>query len=199
MQCTVKKTLEEIVNTKNDVIVQVKENQPTIYSETVGITQECECISQDYERLDVGHGRKVFRRARVFEPSKVLKSTCSEWKEVKCIVEIKRIRQEYDTQAKKYKEATIELSYYLSTRKLTAKKFLKVIKDHWKIENKNHYVKDVTMNEDKSRIRKNPTVFAILRSFVLNIFRLNNYQNIALAIFSVGINLDKLLALKGIC
>lgn len=198
MQCTAKKTLEKIVSTNNDVIVQVKDNQPMIYSEAVGITQECECLSQDYERLDAGHNRLVSRRARIFEVTEVLKNTCSEWKEVKYVIEIRRIRKEFDTQAKKYKETTIELSYYLSTIKLTAKKFLKLIKDHWKIENKNHHVKDVTLNEDKSRIRKNPTIFAIIRSFVLNIFRINNYQNIALAIFSVGINLDKLLSLKGI-
>jgi predicted transposase YbfD/YdcC len=197
-QCIVKKTLEEIVNTKNDAIVQIKRSQPTIYSETIGITEQEECISQYYERIDKGHGRIVSRRARVFEVPKVLKNTCSEWKEVKCIIEVKRVRKEFDTKAKEHEEPTVEYSYYVSTRKFTAVTFLKAIKDHWKIENKNHYVKDVTMNEDKSRNRKNPTIFAIIRSFVLNILRLNNFQNISLAIFSAGINLDKLLALKGI-
>jgi hypothetical protein len=59
-------------------------------------------------------------------------------------------------------------------------------------------VKDVTFNEDKSRIRKNPMVFAIIRSFALNILRLNNFKNISLAIFSLGLNFNKLLSLKGI-
>ena len=54
------------------------------------------------------------------------------------------------------------------------------------------------MNEDKSRIRKNPTIFAIIRSIALNILRLNNFGNIALAIFSLGLNFNKLLTLKGI-
>ena len=127
-----------------------------------------------------------------------MKNTCSEWKEVKCVVEIKRTRQEFDTRAKEYKEPSIEHSYYASTRIFTAEMFLKAIRDHWKIENKNHCVKDITMNEDKSRIRRNATVFAIIRSFTLNILRLNNFENISLATFSLSLNLNKLLMLKGI-
>lgn len=76
--------------------------------------------------------------------------------------------------------------------------FLKYIKDYWKIENKNHCVKDVTMNEDKSRIRKSLLIFAILRSIDLNILRMNNFENISLGIFPLGINFNKLLTLIGI-
>jgi predicted transposase YbfD/YdcC len=169
-----------------------------IYSEAIGISQECECISSSYQKHEKSHGRIESRRAKVFEITKLLKNTCDEWKEVKCIIEIKRTRQKFDTSEKKYKEQTIEHSYYASTEIYTAKKFLKYIRNHWKIENSNHYVKDVTMNEDKSRIRKNPMIFAILRSFALNILRTNNFQNISLAIFSLGLNFNKLLTLKGV-
>lgn len=193
-----KKTLEAIGNTNNDAIVQIKGNQKTIYSEAKGIAQQYECISSCHQKAEKGHGRIESRIAKVFEVPEFLKNTCSEWKEVKCIIEIKRTRKKFDTQEKRYKEAVIEYSYYASTKILTAKKFLKVIRAHWKIENKNHYVKDVTMKEDKSRIRKNPAIFAIIRSFVLNILRINNFPNISLAIFSLGLNIDKLLTLKGI-
>lgn len=193
-----KKTLEQIVNTNNNAIVQIKENQSMIYSEAIGITQECECISKDYQRVEKAHGRIELRRTRVFEVIEVLKNTCSEWKEVKCIVEVKRTRQEFDTREKRYKEPSIEYSYYASTEIYSAGKFLKFIRNHWKIENLNHYVKDVTFNEDKSRIRVNPMIFAILRSFALNILRLNKFNNISIARFSNCLNFDKLLTLKGI-
>jgi predicted transposase YbfD/YdcC len=193
-----KKTLEHIVNTKNHAIVQIKDNQSIIYSEAIGISQECECISTDYQKHEKAHGRIESRRARVFEVTKLLKNTCSEWKEVKCIIEIKRTRQEFDTREKRHKEPTIEYSYYASTEIYTARKFLKWIRDHWKIENLNHYVKDVTFNEDKSRIRVNPMIFAILRSFALNILRINNFKNISMARFSNCLNFNKLLSLKGI-
>jgi predicted transposase YbfD/YdcC len=169
-----------------------------IYSEAIGISQECECLSSDYQKSEKAHGRIESRRARVFEVTKLLKSTCSEWKEVKCIIEIKRTRQVLDTREKIYKEPSIEYSYYASTEIYTAKKFLKWIRAHWKIENLNHYVKDVTFNEDKSRIRKNPMIFALLRSFALNILRINNFKNISMARFSNCLNFNKLLTLKGI-
>ncbi len=47
------------------------------------------------------------------------------------------------------------------------------IRDNWKIENTSHYSRDVTMGEDRSRIRMNPGVFARLRSFAFNILKAN--------------------------
>jgi len=48
------------------------------------------------------------------------------------------------------------------------------------------------MNEDKSRIRKNPDIFATLRSFSLNIMRNNNVKNISNAMFRNSLNINKL-------
>lgn len=190
--------MHELVKSNNIGIVQIKENQSMIFSEAVSISQECECMSSYHQRAEKGHGRIDSRRARVFIVPKLLKNTCSEWEEVKCIVEVKRTRKEFDTKEKRYRQVSVKYSYYASTEVFSAKKFLGFIRNHWKIENKNHYVKDVTMKEDKSRIRKSSTVIAILRSFALNILRLNNYENISAAMFSVCLDFNKLLNLKGI-
>jgi len=48
------------------------------------------------------------------------------------------------------------------------------VRMHWGIENKLHYTRDVTLREDASRIRKNPGVFARIRSFAYNILRFNH-------------------------
>jgi len=64
-----------------------------------------------------------------------------------------------------------EKSFYLGTKDLNAKEYWEIIRGHWSIENRNHYVKDVSFNEDSSRIRKNADIFVRLRSFVLNIMR----------------------------
>ncbi|MGI8634676.1 MAG: hypothetical protein ACR2KZ_04665, partial [Segetibacter sp.] len=45
-------------------------------------------------------------------------------------------------------------------------------------ENKNHYVRDVSFNEDAHKIRKKPFNYSILRSFALNVFRYNKIKNI---------------------
>ncbi|MEE3504173.1 hypothetical protein [Acidiphilium acidophilum] len=42
-----------------------------------------------------------------------------------------------------------------------------------------HYTRDVTMGEDRSRIRTNPGVFARLRSFAFNILKVNQTSTLS--------------------
>ena len=56
---------------------------------------------------------------------------------------------------------------------MTAPRAAEAIRSHWKIENTSHYTRDVTLGEDRSRIRTNPGVFARLRSFAFNILKAN--------------------------
>ena len=72
------------------------------------------------------------------------------------------------------------------------------IRNHQGIENRNHHVRDVTMKEDKSRIRTNPHIFARLRSFAINILRKNNVRNISLELFSNCMNLKNVLSYEGV-
>ncbi|MBC7953927.1 MAG: transposase [Rhodospirillaceae bacterium] len=60
------------------------------------------------------------------------------------------------------------------------------IRGHWGIENRNHYVRDVSCDEDKSRIRDNPGIIARARSFALNIMRKNGITNVAQALWNGG-------------
>jgi len=52
---------------------------------------------------------------------------------------------------------------------------------HWSIENRSHYVRDVTFGEDASRIRKGsgPEVMAALRNAAIGFFRATGATNIA--------------------
>ncbi len=86
----------------------------------------------------------------------------------------------------------------ISTTVLSAKEFNMTIRNHWGIENRNHHVRDVTMKEDKSRIRTNPHIFARLRSFAINILRKNNVRNISLELFSNCMNLKNVLSYEGV-
>jgi hypothetical protein len=52
---------------------------------------------------------------------------------------------------------------------------------HWSIENRSHYVRDVTLGEDASRIRKGsgPQVMAALRNAAIGLLRATGATNIA--------------------
>jgi predicted transposase YbfD/YdcC len=66
--------------------------------------------------------------------------------------------------------------YYLVNCPISAHHATAAIRSHWHVENKLHYTRDVTFQEDQSRIRHNPGLFARLRSFAYNILRRNKYS-----------------------
>ena len=51
-----------------------------------------------------------------------------------------------------------ETRYYISDLEETAIEFARRIRGYWGVENKVHYCKDVTLGEDKSRIRNERTL-----------------------------------------
>jgi hypothetical protein len=57
------------------------------------------------------------------------------------------------------------------------------VRGHWHIENKLHWVRDVTYQEDNSLVRTGnaPRVMASLRSLAISLLRLDGHSNIAAA------------------
>jgi hypothetical protein len=102
-----------------------------------------------------------------------------EWESyVVAIIQVERIVQAYQPTTGLWRPS-METSFYLSNRAIDAKRAADAIRTHWGIENKSHYTRDVTLREDASRIRKNPGIFARMRSFGYNILRLNQSDTIA--------------------
>ena len=101
------------------------------------------------------------------------------WYRVNTVIYVKRER------IVKWKKS-IEKAYFISDLPVEkwADFFGRYIRNHWIIENSLHYVKDVTRNEDKSRIRTGYQAqnISILKNVALNILREQWYENIAQAI-----------------
>ena len=91
-----------------------------------------------------------------------------------------------------------ETAFYVSNTPMTAPRAAEAIRAHWTIENTSHYSRDVTLGEDRSRIRTNPGVFARLRSFAFSILQANQTDTLSQDRYHVvlaGIkNLLKMLA-----
>jgi predicted transposase YbfD/YdcC len=69
---------------------------------------------------------------------------------------------------------TVEAAYgvtSLSPDRADATTLLKLVRDHWAIENELHYVRDVTLREDACRVRSGsaPHVLAALRNAVVHL------------------------------
>ena len=189
-----KKTFKTAIESGHVAIIQIKENQPKLLANCRKITKVNKPVSE-FSKRNKGRGRKESRTARIFNFEEFGEKT--EWGNyIKSIVEINRIRRVFNTKEKKYKYSK-EISFYASTTdEFTAKEFEDIIRNHWGIENRNHYVRDVSMCEDKSRIRVNPEIFIALRSFSLNIMRSNNVDNVANEQYRNSLNIDNILKYK---
>ena len=89
----------------------------------------------------------------------------------------------------------------LAQEKAGPQRVLALNRGHWAIENKVHYVRDVTMGEDASRIRKGhgPRMMAIFRNLVLSLLRESNVTNIAEKTRGFALNKNTLFKFTGIC
>jgi predicted transposase YbfD/YdcC len=68
---------------------------------------------------------------------------------------------------------------FVTNTALPADQAAAAIRAHWKIETTSHYTRDVTLGEDRSRIRTNPGVFARLRSFAFNLLKANRISTLS--------------------
>lgn len=66
-----------------------------------------------------------------------------------------------------------ETRYYISSLPNDARRILHAVRSHWGIENSLHWVLDVAMGEDNSRIRKDHAAenMSLLRRMALNLLK----------------------------
>jgi predicted transposase YbfD/YdcC len=79
-------------------------------------------------------------------------------------------------------KTTTETAYGVTSlprERADATRLLGIVRDHWGIENKVFYVRDQTMGEDASRVRKRsaPVVLATMRNAVLGVLRVMGVKN----------------------
>jgi hypothetical protein len=146
---------------------------------------------------DKGRSRQEDRTIEVSPVGDALAAT--EWQPfVKTILRVTRRTLLYSAATGLWTERGEVAIYASSATGYSAAVWATAIRDHWGIENRNHYVRDVSCDEDKSRIRHNPGIMARARSFALNILRKNGVANVAQALWAGAINLDLILSYKAI-
>jgi hypothetical protein len=84
-------------------------------------------------------------------------------------------------------ESTVEVQYLITSvprSRAGAATLLRWARGHWGIENRLHYVRDVTMGEDANRTRSGsgPQVLAALRNLAVSKLRCDAVTNIAAAL-----------------
>lgn len=100
-------------------------------------------------------------------------------------------------------EVSSETVYGLTSRSATradAAWLQRRLRQHWHIENRSHWVRDVTFDEDHSQVRVGsiPEVMAALRNTAIGLLRATGFTNIAAATRRMAARPREALALMGI-
>jgi len=159
------------------------------------VTETAAPIAVDDSR-DLARNRQEDRRVEVYAPGAALDH--GEWGPlIAAIVRVTRFTLIRSAATGLWKRRE-ETAFYASSIMLPAEIFASAIRGHWAVENENHWVRDVTLAEDASRIRVNPGVMARLRSQALNIARANGVANIAQALWNGALDPAVTLSYRGL-
>jgi predicted transposase YbfD/YdcC len=153
-----------------DYLLAVKDNQPTLYADV----QACFARAQAgnfagvkhevFTTSEVKHGRQEERVYTViYEPTGL--STKDEWQDLKTVVRVERTVRQADKQSQ-------EVAHYISSSTAKAQVLAEGVRQHWSIENTQHWVLDVVFGEDRCRTRHGNAAenLAWLRKMALAVF-----------------------------
>ena len=185
MPCPVKKTFEAARDTGNFLIAQVKANRQTPH-DTIEAICAVDLPADSAETVDRNrHGRQEHRLIETFD---VTGRLGPDWDgRIIAAARVTRLTWHRDTTSGLW-HPTPERSFFACQIRLSATAIGAAIRQHWGIENRSHYVRDVTFFEDQSRIRKKPGHFARFRTFALNILRANGTDNVSRELYLNALN-----------
>jgi predicted transposase YbfD/YdcC len=172
-------TAKAITAAGADYVLTVKANQKSLYLACKRLPWK---DIPTHSGVENGHGRRVHRAAKI--------TTAPAWIQFAGACQVAKIRRTVTRPHPKKPgrtKKTIEVVYVITSadhRAAPAETLAAWIQGHWGIENRLHWVRDVTFDEDRCQIRTGnaPRTMATLRSAALSIHRLTGATNIAAAL-----------------
>jgi predicted transposase YbfD/YdcC len=162
-------TAQVITGQGADYVMTVKGNMPTLYKRLKKLPwariPATSSVSTD-------HGRRACRTIKV--------ALVPAWIEFAGAAQVAQLRRTVTAKGKK----TVEVVYLITSDGDADPATLAAwVRGHWEIENRLHWIRDVTYQEDKSLVRTGnaPRVMASLRNLAISILRMDGHSNIAAA------------------
>ena len=169
-----------VISRGGDYLLPVKENQPILRSDIALVfahDKELADTITTAQTTDYHGGRVETRRLRA---STALEGYLS-WPGHAQVLELCRVVTD-----KRTGQARSEVVYGITSlgpERASAAQLLRLWRGHWHVENRLHWVRDVTFDEDRSEVRvgRAPQVMAPLRNVAISLLRLCGAENIAAA------------------
>jgi predicted transposase YbfD/YdcC len=162
-------TAQVILGRHADYVMTVKGNMPALYRQLKKLPWKA---VPSVSSVATGHGRRAHRAIKV--------ALAPSWIGFAGAAQVAQLRRTVTRNGKK----TVEVVYLITSDRDAGPAVLAAwVRGHWHIENKLHWVRDVTYQEDKSLVRTGnaPRVMASLRSLAISLLRLDGHPNIAAA------------------
>jgi predicted transposase YbfD/YdcC len=165
-------TADLIIGRGGDYVLTVKANQPTLYAACKNLPWRDVPARTSTQ---TGHGRKARRTIKVV--------AAPAWVTFTGAAQVAQIRRTVTRTGKK----SVEVVYIITSadhRSAPPHVLAAWVQGHWGIENRAHWVRDVTFDEDRSQVRTGtaPQVMATLRNTAISLHRLAGATNIAAAL-----------------
>jgi predicted transposase YbfD/YdcC len=164
----------QIVQQGGHYVLAVKDNQAKLHEKVRAVMAEArrenlEGWSGDFhEQTEGGHGRIETRKVWCISDVQWLGAAGQDWPGLRSLALVEATRQVAG------QTATTECRYYISSLEgRDAQAMGASIRGHWGIENRLHWLLDMTFQEDQSRIRKGHGAenYSRLRRIALNLLR----------------------------
>ncbi len=155
-------------------LLTVKANQPTLHRQLRTLPWR-DIPAADLTR-DKGHGRVESRTVKI-----TAVSTGIVFPHARGAVQVTRRRR--SLRSGRWHTETVYAITDLDQLQIHPVEIADILRGHWHIENKLHWVRDVTFGEDLSQIRTRhgPAVMATLRNLAISVHRRHGATNIAAA------------------
>jgi predicted transposase YbfD/YdcC len=193
---TQRQVAQTIVAGGGDYVMIVKANQRQLLSdiELVFTLPPAGDRQETARTVDSGHGRIEQRNITTSEAL----VGYNDWPGLAQVFELGRYVITQNTGAER-----VEVVYGVTSlrpERVTPGQLLAFVRGHWHIENKSHWVRDVTFDEDRSQVRCGniPHVMAALRNTTIGLLRWAGHTNIAAACRRLAAQPAQALALIGI-
>ncbi|WP_433232242.1 ISAs1 family transposase [Actinomadura formosensis] len=164
-------TAELVVGRGADYVMTVKGNMPGLYRR---LKKPPWAQIPAVSTVTTGHGRRTRRTIKV--------ASAPAWTGFTGAAQVAQLRRTVTRRGKK----TVEVVYLVTSadgRAADPATLASWVRGHWHIENRLHWVRDVTYQEDKSLVRTGnaPRVMTTLRNLAISLLRLDGHHNIAAA------------------
>ena len=184
-------------------VFTVKLNTPALWDELDALDWASAPVQ--HATQEQGHGRRERRTIQVTDAPAHIRKRFPHARQValieRYVTRTVRVRNGKRWVRKQVKSAiAVFIITSLDAREASPAHIAGYVRGHWTIENKVHWVRDVTLREDSSRVRTGPRprIMATLRNLAVGLIRQAGYTKVAATIRKIKHDTALLIAILGL-